>query len=311
MRNAGSRNVRLVSGVEEDDRPVPLGIIDPAGQGLPRRHGSRWVIRIAQIDEIDVRRRKCRHEVVFGGDREINQPRKPARLVCLPGPPGHHVRIDVDRIDGISDGDNVLGPEDIEDIPGVALRAVGDENLVGGNSHATRFVIILGNGVTEKVVPLFGPVTAERLAATHLVDGPMHGFDHGRRQRLRHVTDPQADDLRLRILGRKPRDAAANLGEEISRLKLQKVIVNASHGCQDLLWRPAFNLRAVEAVCNRPVATSFRSIDRRCATVVRACRTNPPPALCDRPSQRRQQIRFATRAVGPDAARKHSPFLIK
>ena len=229
MRNAGSRNVRLVSGVEQDDRPVPLGVIDPAGQGLPRRHGSRRIIRIAQIDEIDVRRRKCRHEIVLGRHRKINQPRKPARLVGLPGPPGHHVRIDVNRINGIGDGDNVLGPEDVEDIPRVALRAVGDENLVRRNSHATRLVIILGNGVTEKVVPLLGPVAAKRLAATHLVDGPMHGLDHGRRQRLGHVADPQANDLRLRILGRELRDAAADLGKQIACLQLQKVIVDFRH----------------------------------------------------------------------------------
>ena len=228
MRNAGSRNVRLVRGVEEDDRTVPLGIIDPAGQGLPRRHGSRRIIRIAQIDEIDVRRRKCRYEVVFGCDGEINESREPARLVGLSGPSGHHIRVDVDRIDGIRDGDNVLGSEDIEDISRVALRTVGDENLIGRNRHAARLVIVLGNGVAEKVVPLFGPVTAERLAATHLVDGPMHGFDHGRRQWLRHVADAQADDLCLRILGGKPRNAAANLGKEIPRLQLQKMIVNAA-----------------------------------------------------------------------------------
>ena len=311
MWNAGSRNVRLVRGIEEDDRPVPLGIIDPSGQGLPRRYGSRWVIRIAQIDKIDVRRRKCRHEVVLGCDGEINEASEPACLVGPSGPAGHHVRVDVNRIDGIGDGDHVLGPEDIEDIPRVALRTVGNENLVGRNSHAARFVIILGNGVAEKLVPLFRPVTAERLTATHLVDGPMHGFNHSRRQWLRHVADPQADDLRLRILGGKPRDAAANLGEEIPRLKLQKVLVNVRHNSHDLLRRPAFNLRAVGAVCNRPLATSFRSIDRRCATVVRVRRTNPPPALRARPSQRRQQIRFAIRAVAPDAARKHSPFLIK
>jgi hypothetical protein len=51
--------------------------------------------------------------------------------IGLTGIAGHHVGIDVDRIDGIGDGDDVALAEDVEDVAAVALRADGPAPVRG------------------------------------------------------------------------------------------------------------------------------------------------------------------------------------
>ena len=84
-------------------------------------------------------------------------------------------------------------PQNIEDAPAVALGAVGDEDFVVGHIHAEVAVIVLCNGVPEKLVSLLGPVAAEALARGHLIDRFVQRADHCGRQRFGHIADTATD----------------------------------------------------------------------------------------------------------------------
>src|SRR5207248_3439920 len=105
-----------------------------------------------------------------------------------------------------------------KDIAGVALGAVGDENLVGRDVAAAGLEVVLSDGFAEEVVALLGAVAAEGFAAGHLVDGLVHGLGDGRRQRLGDVADGHAADLGRGVFLGEGGDAAADLGEEVTGL---------------------------------------------------------------------------------------------
>ena len=52
-------------------------------------------------------------------------------VVGLSGPSGHHVGVDVDRVDRVRHRDAAVGAEDLLDVAGVLLAAVRDEDLAG------------------------------------------------------------------------------------------------------------------------------------------------------------------------------------
>ena len=66
--------------------------------------------------------------------------------------------------------------EDFLDVAAVALRAVGNENLVRFDLAAARRVVVLRDRFAEKGVALLGAVALEGLALGHLVDERVEGM---------------------------------------------------------------------------------------------------------------------------------------
>ena len=62
-----------------------------------------------------------RDEFVRGVARQIEQAGVGAFFIRVAGVASHHVGVDVNRIDGIGDGDDVSFSKDVEDVAGVAL----------------------------------------------------------------------------------------------------------------------------------------------------------------------------------------------
>ena len=142
--------------------------------------------------------------MILLGTRHIDNSLIPA-LPCRPaGPAGHHIRIHVDRIDRIGNGDDVVQTEDFLHIPAIALGAVADDNFVNVDVHAARLVVVVGDRLSEEfvsdpavVIPL------ECLGAAHFLDRLFHRLDHRRCDWLRYITNPHTDNLRLRVSGLK------------------------------------------------------------------------------------------------------------
>ena len=125
----------------------------------------------------------------------------------------------------------LLRAQDVEDVAGVALRAVGDEDLVVGDVEPVRAVIVFRDGVAEEFVPLLGPVAVKAVARAHLVHGPVQRLARGGGQRLGHVADAAADEALggLRIRGAKGIHPAGDFGKEIAGAELEVVVVEQSH----------------------------------------------------------------------------------
>src|SRR4051812_4396615 len=128
--------------------------------------------------------RRIGHEAVFRRARQIKNSFVTAVAPRWTGMTSHHVRVYVDRINGIRNRDAVLMSEDVEDEPAIGFGAVRDEDLIVGDLDAAIAKIMLGDFPAKKFVALVGRITAKSFAMTEFLDRAMHRGDHGRRQRL-------------------------------------------------------------------------------------------------------------------------------
>ena len=228
MRQVGIADERLVRGVEEDDRPMAPGVLDPGGQLRAGGRGAGGIVGETEVDEVGRLGRRRRHVGIGRRRVEIKDPLVTA-VALVTGSSRHDIGVEVDRIHRIGNGDaGVLG-EDLLDIAAVALRPVRDEDLVGFDPAAPRLVIVLRNRFAEKRVALVGAVTLEGLAPGHFVRGGMQGGDAHGRERLRDIADSQPDDgtrgIGLLVGGH----AARDIGEQVRGLELGVVFVDADH----------------------------------------------------------------------------------
>ena len=141
----------------------------------------------------------------------------------------HDIRVEVDRVYRVRDGDLVGRAEDLLDVAAVALGAVADENLVRRDLDAAVRVVVLDDGFRQERVALLRAVAVERLSLRLIVDRLVHGLDADLRQRLRDIADAEADDVGIRVRFLVGGDTARDLREEIAARQLQIVIVNGSH----------------------------------------------------------------------------------
>ena len=220
MRNARRSDERLVRRVEENQPPARIRPVDPRLKLRLRGNRTRRVVRIAEVDDIRLKSVRRRHE---GVRRRAGEKRDVV-------PPRHHVRIDVDGIDGIAHGNLRIRREQFLDVAAVALRAVRNENLVRRDVHAALAEVELGDLLAQEGVALLGSVAVEVRARRLVIDGLVHRRDDGRGERLGDVPDSEADDFRLRVLRLVRRHAVGDFGEEIGRLDFRVVWVNLQHG---------------------------------------------------------------------------------
>ena len=145
------------------------------------------------------------------------------------GAPSHDIRIDIHGIDRIGDGDFHILTEEFLDVAAVALRAVGNEDLVGGDVHPAILEVRFCDCLAEEAIALLGTVAVERLALCDVVDGLVHRLCHCGRQRLRDIADAETDDLCGWIFLLKTLHAVCDFGEKIAGLDFEVVFVDANH----------------------------------------------------------------------------------
>ena len=231
-RHRGVLDEGLVGGVVEDDRAVRTGVGDPGFELLARGGAAGRVVRVAEVNEIDRLTRDLWHEAVFRGALEVVEAGVGAVFVRFASVAGHDVCIDVNGIHRVCDGDLVPGTEDVEDVAGVALAAVGDEDLIGVDLDAACLEVVLCDGVAQEVVTLFRAIAAEGGAVAHFIDGFVHGIAHGLGQRLGHIADAATDQaLRgVRVRLREDFHATCDFREEVTGFELVVVFVDVGHG---------------------------------------------------------------------------------
>ena len=235
MRNLRVGNVRLVSGVVEEDRFVLQRVIDPGGELFAPGDGAGWIVRITKVNEVHFVLRNFRHEIVGRGARQINQLLVRPRFVRRARVAGHDVGIHIDRIDRVLQGDFVLVAENVENVCAIAFRAVGHKNFVVGNVQPAVAIIVLRNRAPQKIVALFGAVTVEGFPVAHFVHGLVQGVDDRRRQRFGHIADAAANQAfgGSGVLVAKDFNAPGDFREQVARFQFQIMMVQVSHfNCQ-------------------------------------------------------------------------------
>ena len=96
-------------------------IVDPMRELRARRYCPGWIVRKAQINQIDMFFGRLGHEIVFRCAGQIQNSFVIAVSPCRTAVASHHICVDVNRIDRIGDGDLVLIAEDIENETAIAF----------------------------------------------------------------------------------------------------------------------------------------------------------------------------------------------
>jgi hypothetical protein len=90
------------------------------------------IVGITKINQIDLFLRKSRNKAIRFVTRQIDQTGISAGSISLAGVTGHNIRININRVNRVHNGNPVLRPENIEDVAAITLGAVRDKDLVGG-----------------------------------------------------------------------------------------------------------------------------------------------------------------------------------
>lgn len=241
----GVLNEGFVGGVVEQDGFTFESVGDPGFELSAGGGGTGGVVGVAEIDEIDGLVGDFGNEAVFGVALEIDQAFVGTVFIGIAGIADHHVGVDVDGVDGISDGDFVAGSEDVQDVAGVALGAVGDEDFVGVDVEAAGFEIVVGDGVAEEVVALLGAITFEGFGNALFVDGIVHGIADGFGEGFGDITNAASDEAfgTLGVGFIEDFDATGDFREEVSGFQLEVVFVDVGHGVGGMMARCGVDAR--------------------------------------------------------------------
>ena len=182
-------DVGLIGGIEEDERVVLQRVVHPAAQFLLGDDGARGVIRKAEVDDIHgTALGQFGHETVLGRGGHVAHV-GPTAVAIGATAAYHHIRVDIDGVDGVGHADEVVPVEQLLEVAGIALRAVIDEDLIEAEAHSARGKVVLQNSFAQEVVALLGAIAAKTFLGAHFIDGEVHGLAHGRTKGLRDITD--------------------------------------------------------------------------------------------------------------------------
>ena len=121
------------------------GVLDPTHQLLARCHRTGRIVGETKVNKIDMFLWRLGNKTVFRGAGQINDAFVAAVLLRGAGVTGHHVCIDVDRINWIGNGNFVLIAKNIEDVAAIAFRSVRDKNFVVRDVDLAIAIIFLSD----------------------------------------------------------------------------------------------------------------------------------------------------------------------
>ena len=131
MGQSGILDEGLIGRIKENQRAVAAGIVDPGLELFTAGDRTRRVVREAEINQIHRFTRDLSCEAVLGTDGQIGEPGISTEVARFTGSAGHHVAVDIHRINRVGHGHPIAFAKDVEDVAAVALGAVGHKDLVG------------------------------------------------------------------------------------------------------------------------------------------------------------------------------------
>ncbi len=192
-------------------------------------HRPGGVVRVAQVDQIDLPRRKRRNESVFFRAGEVDKVSvHPAALIPPRRAAACHVGIDVDRVRRIGHRDDRIGRKEGLDVRSVAFRSVADEHFIHLQRDAA-LLVVFDQGLSQISVTLLVSVAGVGLPHPQLFHLLDHRFADCRRKRLGGVSDPQPKHLFIGISLLPGADSPIDLGKEISACQVPVCAVDRRH----------------------------------------------------------------------------------
>ena len=142
VRDVVILNVGLISGIVEDERVVVQGVIHPLAQFLFRDHRTCRVVGVAEIDDIHTTVWQCWNKTVLCIAWHIDDIR-PTAILLNTSPSYHHIRVDIDRIDGVGDTDAVVPAHEFLYVTRVTLCTIIDKDFIAVEMNATGQEVVL------------------------------------------------------------------------------------------------------------------------------------------------------------------------
>ena len=208
----------FVRRVEQNYRFIGDGVIDPCFQLRFRSDRTGRIVRIAQVDDINVFGRQFRHKIIVSRTRHIDDIFIPPLFQRPPGPPCHNIRIDIHRIHRIGHRDRIGKRKNLLEIARIAFGTVRDKYLRHIKVNAAGFIIVFNYRFGKERISLLRAIAPERVSRCHLVDGIVHCFDNRRSKRLCNITDTEFDYRSFRIRIGKSCNSPSDLRKEVASL---------------------------------------------------------------------------------------------
>jgi len=125
-----------------------------------------WIVRRAKINHVHVLLRRIGNETIRRFAWQINELRVSARFVRLARVTGHDIRVHVNGINRVTDGDFIFPPRIVEDRTAITLRAVADKISSSAISipRSRKSFLAMAHAAIRSPAPA---VAFERLARGH------------------------------------------------------------------------------------------------------------------------------------------------
>jgi hypothetical protein len=196
---------------------------------------ARGIVGEAEINDVDFHEGDLRNKAVLGIALKVDDSIVGAILVGITRVTRHDIRVDINGIDGVHDGDAVVVTKNIEDGTAVALGTVRDKDLVIRDIEPPIAVVMRRDCRAQKLVPLLGAVAMEALTRSHLVDGGMHRLADGGGKRFGHVSDTATDHpgRSFGICFGEGLHPTCDFREEVTGLELEVVGIKSRHRARE------------------------------------------------------------------------------
>ena len=188
-----------------------IRIIDPLLQLCLVHNRACRIVGEAQIDQIRHLFRQVWYKPILRCTGHVDHfVKSPCLRIVITRSARHYIGIHIDRIDRITHSNLVRCVKNLLYIAAVALRAVRNEDLLRRDLTSSGLEILARDHIPQELIAQVRRITAETLRTAHLIDGSMQSINNCRCNGLRHISDPEPDDLRLRICRREIADLFPN-----------------------------------------------------------------------------------------------------
>ena len=150
-------------------------------------------------------------------------------LVKISASAADDIAVCIRRVCRLADSNPVPVREQVRDAGKITLRAVPDKNLIRQNLHSILLEINPGDGFPKKSISLVRPISTERRGIPHLRRGVLQRLHHNRTQWLRHIPDPEADHIRIRMALLKLLLLLSHRGEQIPAGEPAEILIQIVH----------------------------------------------------------------------------------
>ena len=146
-------NICFISSIVNDNSANTVCIINPFLQLILGQGCSCRIVWQTQVNDIRVLLWKFRYEIIFCRTWHIDHV-APHLCICIVYTCSscHNVRININRVNRITDSDTVVHRKNLLNITGITLGSIGYKNLIRRDIASSCLIIMCHDGIPQESI---------------------------------------------------------------------------------------------------------------------------------------------------------------